>query len=197
MSIENITSKILSDAREKAQQIVDDAQRQAEQILSDAAGEAQQRRETAMVAAEKEVQLTEERILSSAKMEEKKILLQTKQELLSQSFALALQKIESMSDEAYNKLVSTMMIKLIETGDEEIIMSERDKKRLSPDFVYYVNRTVAKEEVSCNVKFSDEMREIPLGFILKRGDIEINATFEALLRQRREELSAEVVKILF
>ena len=197
MSIENITSKILSDAREKAHKIVEDAQAQAEQILSDAAAEAQQKRDVAMTAAAQEVQMTEERILSSAKMEEKKLLLQTKQELLSQSFVLALEKIESMSDEAYNKLLSDMMIKLIETGDEEIIMNERDRKRLSPDFVYYVNRTGAKDEVPCNVKFSAETRDIPSGFILKRGDIEINATFDALLRQRREEMSAEVVKILF
>lgn len=197
MSIENITSRILADARQKAEQITRDAQHQAERILGDAAQEAQHKREQAAVEAEKEAQMTQARIASSAKMEEKKLLLQTKQQLLEECFDLALKKLETLSDEKYNKLLSAMMIKMIETGDEEVIVSEKDKKRLTPDFIYYVNRTVAKEQVACNVKLSDEKRDIPSGFILKRGDVEINATFEAILRQRRDELSAEVVKILF
>lgn len=197
MSIENITSRILADARQKAEQITGDAQHQAERILGDAAKEAQHKREQAAAEAEKEAQMTQARIASSAKMEEKKLLLQTKQQLLEECFDLALKKLEALSDEEYNKVLSAMMIKMIETGDEEVIVNERDKKRLTPDFIYYVNRTVAKEQVTCNVKLSEEKRDIPSGFILKRGDVEINATFEAILRQRRDELSAEVVKILF
>ena len=130
-------------------------------------------------------------------MEAKKLLLQTKQELLSAAFDSALEKIKNMDNTQFERLMTKLMINLVETGDEAVIISEADKKRLSPEFLYYVNRTIAKEQVPCNVTMSDEVRDIPSGFILKRGDVEINATFEALLRQKKDALSAEVVKILF
>ena len=84
------------------------------------------------------------------------------------------------------------MVSMIETGNETVIINEDDKKRLSDSFVENVNKAA-----SAKIELSDEKRDIPSGFVLKRGDVEINATFEAIFRQKKDELSAEVYKILF
>lgn len=197
MGAEKIVEKILQDARDKAQEITSGAQAEAGKIVAEANKAAEGKKTVSLAAGDKEAALTKQRIVASAHMEAKKLLLQTKQELLSAAFDSALEKIKNMDNTQFERLMTNLMINLVETGDEVVIISEADKKRLSPEFLYYVNRTIAKEQVPCNVTMSDEVRDIPSGFILKRGDVEINATFEALLRQKKDALSAEVVKILF
>ena len=197
MGAEKIIEKIIADAEEKAREITSDAQAEAGRIVAAANETAAEKKEKSLAEGEKEAVLTKQRIVSSAHMEAKKLLLQARQDLLSEAFAAALNKIKNMDNAQFERLMTDLMVNLIETGDETVIINEADKKRLSPDFIYYVNRTVAKEQVPCNVTMSDEARDIPSGFILKRGDVEINATFEALLRQKKDALSAEVVKILF
>lgn len=197
MGAEKIVEKILQDARDKAQEITSGAQAEAGKIVAEANKAAEGKKTVSLAAGDKEAALTKQRIVASAHMEAKKLLLQTKQDLLSAAFDSALEKIKNMDNTQFERLMTNLMIHLVETGDEVVIISEADKKRLSPEFLYYVNRTIAKEQVPCNVTMSDEVRDIPSGFILKRGDVEINATFEALLRQKKDALSAEVVKILF
>lgn len=197
MGAEKIVEKILQDARDKAQEISSSAQAEAGKIVAAANKAAEGKKTVSLAAGEKEAALTKQRIVASAHMEAKKLLLQTKQDLLSAAFDAALETIKKMDNIQFERLMTNLMINLVETGDEVAIINEADKKRLSPEFLYYVNRTVAKEQVPCNVTMSDEARDIPSGFILKRGDVEINATFEALLRQKKDALSAEVVKILF
>ncbi|HIV02321.1 MAG TPA: V-type ATP synthase subunit E [Candidatus Aphodoplasma excrementigallinarum] len=197
MGAEKIIEKIIADAEEKAREITSGAQAEAGRIVAAANEAAAEKKEKSLAEGEKEAALTKQRIVSSAHMEAKKLLLQARQDLLSEAFAAALNKIQNMDNAQFERLMTDLMVNLIETGDETVIINEADKKRLSPDFLYYVNRTVAKEQVPCNVTMSDEARDIPSGFILKRGDVEINATFEALLRQKKDALSAEVVKILF
>lgn len=196
MGAEKIIEKIIADAEEKAREITSGAQAEAGRIVARRT-RLRQKEGKKPCRREKEAVLTKQRIVSSAHMEAKKLLLQTRQDLLSEAFAAALNKIKNMDNAQFERLMTDLMVNLIETGDETVIINEADKKRLSPDFLYYVNRTVAKEQVPCNVTMSDEARDIPSGFILKRGDVEINATFEALLRQKKDALSAEVVKILF
>lgn len=197
MGAEKIIEKIIADAEEKAREITSGAQAEAGRIVAAANEAAAEKKEKSLAEGENEAALTKQRIVSSAHMEAKKLLLQARQDLLSEAFAAALNKIQNMDNAQFERLMTDLMVNLIETGDETVIINEADKKRLSPDFLYYVNRTVAKEQVPCNVTMSDEARDIPSGFILKRGDVEINATFEALLRQKKDALSAEVVKILF
>ena len=197
MGAEKIVEKILQDARDKAQEITSGAQAEAGKIVAEANKAAEGKKTVSLAAGDKEAALTKQRIVASAHMEAKKLLLQTKQDLLSAAFDSALEKIKNMDNTQFERLMTNLMIHLVETGDEVAIISEADKKRLCPEFLYYGNRTIAKEQVPCNVTMSDEVRDIPSGFILKRGDVEINATFEALLRQKKDALSAEVVKILF
>ena len=44
---------------------------------------------------------------------------------------------------------------------------------------------------------SEETRDISGGFILKDGRIEVNCTFDALVRAEREQTVGEVAKLLF
>jgi V/A-type H+-transporting ATPase subunit E len=68
---------------------------------------------------------------------------------------------------------------------------------LGPGFIAGINTQLKARGIKGELKLSDEARGISGGFILKKGDIEVNNTFEALIRMTRDELEAEVVKVLF
>lgn len=197
MSTQKITEKILADARARAQEILDSARQEAGKVVEAALAQAEKDREHAVRESAQKAEMEQKRIVAAAHMEERRLLLAVKQELIEEAFQAALLKIRSLNDDEFERLMAALMVNLIETGDETVIINEQDKKRLSADFIYYVNRTIEKEQVPCHVTMSEEQRDMASGFILKRGNVEINATFEALLRQQRDTLSGEIVKILF
>lgn len=192
MGAEKITERIIADANKKAEEIIAKAKAEAQAIADEAASEVAARKSEGAKVGENEAQLLKSRIVASANMEAKKLLLKTKQDLLGEAFDTAQKQIADMGKDEFEKLMTSLMVSMIETGNETVIINEDDKKRLSDDFVANVNKAA-----SAKIEMSDEKRDIPSGFILKRGDVEVNATFEALFRQKKDELSSEVVKILF
>lgn len=192
MGAEKITEKIIADANVKAEKIIAEAQAEAQSIADEAAKIKAEKVSEGAKVGENEANLVKTRIVASAHMEAKKLLLKTKQDLLGKAFDMAKKKIDTMEAEEFEKLMTKLMVSMIETGNESVIICENDKKRLSDSFIDNVNKAA-----SSKITLSDEKRDIASGFILKRGDVEINATIEALFRQKKDELSAEVVKILF
>lgn len=193
---EKIIDKILADANSKADLIIKEAEDEAKTLMAQTGKSADSKKEESLEKGRVEAELTKKRIIASAQMEAKKLLLKTKQDLLAEAFEAALAKIRGMSDEDFRALMTRLIAGMIETGKETVIINDADKKRLGADFLKSVNESISKDR-PCSITLSDEVRDIPSGFILKRGDIEINATFEALFRQNRDALSAEIVKILF
>ena len=49
----------------------------------------------------------------------------------------------------------------------------------------------------CRLAFSDKNADIKGGFLLRRGDIEINASFETLVENAKERITADVCRTLF
>ena len=193
---EKITDKILSDAKSRADKIISAAESEAKSVCLQSDKTVEAMKSECMKRAGAEAELAKKRIIASAHMEAKKLLLETKQKLLSEAFDMALEKIRAMSDADFKAFMTKLMTGMIETGNETVIINKDDKKRLGEDFLDGVNKAVSKDK-PCKVTESEEKREIGSGFILKRGDIEINATFDALLRQQKDSLSAEIIKILF
>jgi len=58
-------------------------------------------------------------------------------------------------------------------------------------------KKLADKGIKANIKISDEDMDISGGFILKFGDMEINNTFDALVRSQRDQYEPQVVQILF
>jgi len=132
-----------------------------------------------------------------AELEARKQKLKAKQEVVDEAFELALQKLNNLPDLEYQNILVEMISNSIETGKEEVLLSLRDKQRLDPGFINQLNKKLSQKGVTGNLKISDEDRNISGGFILKTGDIEINNSFEAIIRMNRDDIEAEVIKALF
>ena len=90
-----------------------------------------------------------------------------------------------------------MLVASVKSKNEEVILSAKDKRRLSPDFIQKINKRLSSEKTKSNLTLSKEERNIGGGFILKSEDIETNNSFEALIKMQREKIESEVVKTLF
>ena len=125
-------------------------------------------------------------------MEQRKLTLGAKQEVLGEAFALALEKLRSLPDEKYIALLTNLAVKAAPTGKGKLVFSQTDRSLVGKQVVLAAN-----EATGGALTLSEETREIKGGFVLVDGDVEVNATFETLVRLQREKLEKNVAKVLF
>ena len=160
------------------QRIESDAQAEIDCTLADA-------REKA--AAERE-----ERLVSSAQMEARKVQLAAKQEMVERTYALALDKLCAMPEEQYVTVLADLLVQASSNGKEEAVFSAKDRERVGEKAVAKANALSGKQ-----LRLSEETQPIRGGFILKDKNVEVNCAFETLVRLQKAETAGAVVKKLF
>ncbi|MBN1392006.1 MAG: V-type ATP synthase subunit E [Sedimentisphaerales bacterium] len=195
MEGEKVIEKIVSDARAEAQKIKNQADetRNAEQAKLDEQLKEFKKQTDAL--ARKAGEEEKAHILAAAKMDIAKQLLAEKRKILDEVFGQARQQLENLSDEQYLKLMTKLMLEVVETGDEEVI-TDNNEKRIGQKFIDGVNQKLAPSRKG-NLKLSQERAGLGMGFILKRGKIKNNVSIGVLLARAREQLEIELAKELF
>jgi len=195
MGAEQVTEKILADAKAEAQKIksqADEKQADEKAKLDEQLSEYKKQTEIlAQKAAEDEML----HLLAAARMDLAKQLLAEKTKVLDEVFAQAQQKLQKLPDDKYRQLMVKLMLDSVETGDEEVII-DKNEKRIDQKLIDQVNEKFGSGNKG-NLKLSDEKQDIGTGFILKRGKIKTNVTLDVLLAQARKELEIELAKELF
>ena len=175
-------SQILSKGRETAAQISERYRTQAEKL----AGELSARSEKA--AAEQE-----ERLVSVAQMEARKVTLAIKQEMVEQAFQLALEKLCSLPDDAYISTVAALLRSAAPDGRGEVFFAPAQRDTIGKAAVEKANALIGGGKLT----LSDQTRPIRGGFILVNGSVEVNGAFETLMRLQKGRMAGEVVNRLF
>ncbi len=192
MSIEKITSKIISDAEALAKVTLDEAQARCDEILAEAASRA----EAIKNEAEKNGQEEKEKLINRRKavadIDVRKIVLEEKQSLIASCFEQAIDQIVSMEKGDYIAFLADLAIK---TGEKEgeLILNSADAERLGSELISAISEASADSRIT----LSEETRNIRGGFLLKKGSVYINGTVEALVEEAKEDLVGEVAARLF
>jgi V/A-type H+-transporting ATPase subunit E len=134
-------------------------------------------------------------LLAAARMDIAKQLLAEKRKILDEVFAQARQHLENLSDEQYCRLMTKLMLQAVESGDEEVVI-DNEEKRIDQKFIKNINQQLAPGRKG-NLKLSGDRANIGAGFILKRGKIKNDVSVEVLLAQARRELEIALAKELF
>jgi len=195
MEGQQVIKKILADAEAEAEKIKTQAQEKlaAEQAKLDEQL-AQYKKQTAALA-QKAVEEEKSHLLAAARMQIAKELLTEKRKILDEVFAQARWQLQNLPGDQYRQLIADLMLGAVETGDEEVIV-DKDENRIDQELVDRVNQQLADENKG-HLTLSDQKQELGGGFILKRGKIRTNVSFEVLLTQARKELEMELAKELF
>ena len=195
MNAEEVVEKILSDARAEADAITGEAKAKAESQAADQQAELERFEQQTQELAEKAAQEKRERILASARMDIRKATLAKKREIIDEVFNKSVKKLSELEEKEYLKLIESLMTKAAETGSEKVIIG-KDENRIDANFVKQINRKLGPGYKG-NLQLSDERAEISGGFILRRGNVQINVSTDVLVDQVREELEMELAGELF
>ena len=195
--VEKITEKILQDAELKANEIVEKARLQAKETVEKANQKAAVRVKEISQKSAYDINEKKRIINSMVELEMRKDILAAKQQSIEEVFAKALDRMNDLDAAKYEQVVFDMLMSSVETGDEVVIMSESGKKKLSADFIDKVNKALEATGKLGNIKLSDETRNISGGFILVGQGVEVNNSFEAVIRLYRDEIEPKVAEIFF
>ncbi|HZK27153.1 MAG TPA: V-type ATP synthase subunit E family protein [Thermoclostridium sp.] len=197
IGMEKIKSKILEDAQNKITQILEQAKQQAEEIKNDALKESESKRAEILEKGEAKGKETYRRMLSMAGLEGRKEILKAKQDVVEEAFTSAMEKLRSLPDEDYQKLIEDMAVAAAKNECGEILLSEKDRKRLNDDFLKNINVRIASKGENTEFVMSGDNIKTSGGFILRYGEMEINSTFEIMFEMLKPEIENDVVDILF
>ena len=197
MAIEDILRKIRNEAEAKADEIIRNAESEKESILKKAKEEAALLKEKLLKEGKDSAAQDRKRKITMANLEARKEILALKQKLIEKAFEKALEKLCSFSAEEYRRAVKKMLISAVTSGEEEIIISAADEKKLTPDFIGGVNEALKKGGRKGNLRFSPQKRNIRGGFILRDGRKEVNLSFDSLIEEKRDELEGSLIGIIF
>lgn len=189
--IEKIKARIESDAQAEIDRIRAAAGAEAAEIT--ARYQAQADAEAAELAAKNERAAAEreERLVSAAQMEARKVQLATKQAMVEKTYDLALEKLCAMPAEQYTAVLADLLVKASATGTEEVVFSKKDGE-VGKAAVEKANAASGK-----HLRMSAETPAIRGGFILKDKNVEVNCTFETLVRLQKADTAGTVAKMLF
>ena len=191
--IEKITQLIQTEAQSEIDSVLDNARREAEAVTS--RYQARAEAEAAELAAknEKAAAEREERLVSAAQMEARKVRLAAKQEMVEKAYIRALEKLCSMPDEQYVKTVADLLVQAAPNGRGAVIFAPEEKKRIGEAAVRAANAQLNGGKLT----LSEETRPLKGGFILSDGKVEVNCSFDTLVRLQKTETAGEVAKRLF
>ena len=192
MSIEKITSKIISEASELKEKTLSEARAQSDAVLAEAQKKAQEMVEESKKRGLEEKEKIISRRKSVADIDCRKVFLAKKQELIGQCFDKAVDEIISMDEADYTDLL-TALGKSSGLTAGQLIFNEKERAAIGQKVVDGLNAAIPGGSFA----LSEETRKLRGGYMLSCGQTFINNTIEALVEEARPELVAEVAKMMF
>lgn len=187
----DIKAKIEADARAEAGEILAAAQAHVDAIKRETEEEIRRMADLQKARLEKETPEILRRREIVAKLDVNKEDLSARRGLIDEAFEATRAKMAGMDGNAVKRFAETLLAQAVETKDEILVVG-RGEKNLDAGWLKAYN-----EKSGSNLKISEEKAPIIGGFILRRGLVDVNCSWEMLIRTAREELEAETVKRLF
>lgn len=195
-NLDNLTSKIIDDANERAETIIKEAKQERDKIIGKQIEKANNEKIDIIEKAKLSARSKADRVISNAHLTARNKNLEAKQEVIDKVFREALLKLQNLSKEQYLEFVRNSIMSMKIEGDEEIIIPSNEE-RINEGFINSLNKQLESLGKKGELKLSSEKREIKTGFIIYKNGIEINNSFEALVSSLRDELEQDIIGALF
>ena len=191
--IEKIIDRISGDAQAEIDTILDEARAEAAQITAKYEAQAKEEADEILKRGSAAAAEREERLASMAQMEGRKAELAAKQEIIEEAFELALKKLLELPEEQYTALLADLAVRASVTGKETLIFSAADRDRVGKKVVDAANKKLTAGALT----LGEGTRSIKGGFVLSDGAVEVNCSFDTLVRLQKAEITGEVTRVLF
>ena len=191
------------------EKILEDIRSESEKAVSSVMKEAQASYDAEMDKARKEADTQVQRILNRAKLqaadliaradsaaalEERRMLLGAKQDLIADVISKAKEAFVNLPAEEYFTLILKLVAQHALPREGEICFSRKDFARLPKDFAA---KLVAALPKGASLNVSKEDAKIEGGFILKYDGLEQNLSVEEIFEEKKDEMTDAAGKVLF
>lgn len=195
--IEKISARLISDAQVEIDAVKAEASRHCAAILAEYEEKAAQVYARSMERGRAECATRAERMAAAADMEQRKAVLAFKQEMVGEAFARAARVLAELPKDEYIDFLARMMAEAAVTGREEVCLSERDALAVGAEALRRANALIKARGGTGSLSLCGEKADIPGGFIMRSGNIEVNCATDTLVQLKRAALSSQVAEILF
>ena len=89
-------------------------------------------------------------------------------------------------------LLANLAVQAAPNGKGKLIFSQADRARFGKAVVMAAN-----EKLNGSMTLAEETRPLNGGFVLSDGAVEVNCSFDTLVRLQKAELTGEVTGVLF
>jgi V/A-type H+/Na+-transporting ATPase subunit E len=201
---ENIVESILSESHSRADDIIKEAEKQASEIIERGNIEAQKKKNEIFENAHKEADIRFHQIISDAKLNSKRKILEAREQLMEKTFHKAEEELKkkasSDSDDYINslkKLTKEASIE-IDGGSLEIFLKKEDVPKIEGALDSIAEEVSKKTGNKTTLKLGRAIHTIGgVSVKTENGNIEVNNTIEARMERFRSLLRLEVAKVLF
>ena len=195
--IEKISARLIGDAQQEIDILKAETDERCAAILGEYEAAAAEAYEQRMAQGRALCSQRLERMAAGADMEQRKAILAFKQELVSEAFAKACEAIANLPEDEYIEFLAAMMAKAANSGEEEVLLSAKDSERIGAKAVRRANALIKERGGRGTLSLAEDVADIPSGFIMRSGNIEINCAGDALVMMQRSALASQVAEILF
>ncbi|HHT50998.1 MAG TPA: V-type ATP synthase subunit E [Eubacteriaceae bacterium] len=181
-NLDNLTQKILEDAKAEVDLILKDAKVKSDGIVNSRVKEANDQKSRILERATNEAALMKERVISNAELRVRDEKLKAKQIIINKVFEEAKKKLLKIDDKTYIEFLQNNIKGLSLKGSEVLVVPEDMKERV--------------KSLNLPIKVAED-ETIDSGFIIKDKDTLLNFSFDSLVEFLRDELETEIAQNLF
>ena len=199
-----IVESILSESHDQADDIIKEAEKQASEIIERGNIDAQEKQQDILENAHKEADIRFNQIISDAKLNSKRKILEAREDLMAKTFHTAEKELRRMAssdlDDYLNSLKKLTKEASLEIGGGslEIFLKAEDVPKIEGALDSIAEEVSNETGIKTTLKLGGTVKTIG-GVIVKtgNGNIEVNNTIEARMERYRSLLRLEVAKVLF
>jgi V/A-type H+/Na+-transporting ATPase subunit E len=196
MALDQITSKILDDAKHEKARILQEAGAEKTKIIKAAEEQAALARRQILEKAREEADSRRRTAFIKSQMELKKRILTAKREMLDSVFEKAIEALPSLPSNEYSSFLQKILIQAIVNGNEEVRLNSQESKRLGGEFWKQVSDALRASGRKAGLKtvIDDSVAD---GFLIRGEREQIDCRFPTLIGALRQEMETDVARILF
>lgn len=188
MSIDSILKRIEDEASAYSEQRLKEAEAEKERIIAEANEEANRIKDERKKASDNEAEQVILRKTSVAGLDSRQMILQTKQELIKESFDGAINHIINMKPDDYIDFIGRQ-IEPFKDKEGEVLISLEDRKRYGA--------AISDKLQGTKLRLSDDIAKIKGGCIIRCGNILYNASIEEIIENDKSGMMTEISNLLF
>lgn len=190
--MERIICRLQADAQAEIDLLLETARETAAQITAQSRSRVEETRAELLRRSEAAAAEQEEQLVGLARMEMRRKVLAVRQELVEQACSMAVEKLCAVPEQQSVQIVAALLRAAAPELPGEALFPQGSPRQIGEQAVALANQTRPAP-----VKLSHRTCAIRGGFLLDCGQVEVDGSFETLVRLLRAEMAPSVAKLLF